>query len=96
MFNCFPLKTLTEIADNETCTCFNNTPAIYRGGLLQPHSSMCIYALVLLSYDAFSSAPRSLSVDLCPLGAEGEPYGAFDHFVAHGVLLNAFTINLRH
>ena len=97
MFNCFPFKTLTEIADNETCACLNNTPAIYRGGLLQPHSPMCTYGLGLHSYGAFSNAPRSPSVWACIRWALiGEQYGAFDHFVARGVLVNASTINLRY
>ena len=97
MVNRFPLKTLTEIADNETCACFNNTPPIYRGGLLQPHSSMCTYGLGLLLYGAFSNTPRSISVWACVRWAlTREQYGAFDHFVARGVLVNASTINLRH
>ena len=46
---------------------------------------------------AFSNAPRSLSVWACVRWAlTREPYGAFDHFVARGVLVNASTINLRH
>ena len=59
MFNCFPLIKLTEIADNETCTCFDNTPAVYRGGLLQPYSSKFTFGLGLHSYGAFSNAPQS-------------------------------------
>ena len=97
MFNCFPLKTLTKITDTETCACFKNTLAIYRGGLLQPHSSMCTYGLGLLLYGAFSNASRSLSVWACVRWSmTREQYGTFDHFVARGVLVNASTINLRH
>ena len=97
MFNCFPLKTLTEIADNDTCACFNNTPAIYRDGLLQPHSSMRTYGLGLLLFGTFSNAPRSLSLWACVRWAlTREQSGAPARFVARGVLVNASTINLRH
>ena len=37
-----PLK-LTEIAESEAWASFNSTPAVYSGGLLQPHSSTCTY-----------------------------------------------------
>ena len=59
---------LPEIAENETCVCFNNTPAIYRDGLLQRRVT---YGLGLHSYGAFLNAARSLNVGLRPLGADG-------------------------
>ena len=97
MFNCFPLITPTEISDNETCARFNNIPAIYREGLPQPHPSTCTYSLGLHSYGAFSDVPRSFSMWACVRWAlTREPYGAFDHFVARGVVVKASTINLRH
>ena len=74
----------------------SNTPAIYRGGLLQPHTSMCTYGLVLLLYGAFSNAPRSLSEACVRWALTLELRGAFDHFVARGVLVNASTVNLSH
>ena len=40
---------------------------------------------------------RSLAVWACGRWAlTGELYGAFDHFVGRGVLVNASTINLSH
>ena len=80
----FPLIKLTEIADNETCPCFNNTPDVYRDGLLQPHSSLCAYSLGLLSYGPFLNALQSPSVWACVREALTQvPYGGFDHFIAH-------------
>ena len=97
IFNCFPFIKLTGIADKEKCACFHNTPDIYRGGLLQPHSLTFPDGLGLLSYGAFSNAPQSPSVWACVRYALTlVPYGAFLRFVAHGVLVNASMINFRH
>ena len=97
MFDCFSLIRLTEIADNGICAWFNNMPTAYSGGLLQPHSSTFTYGHGLHPYGAFPNTPRSPSVWACVCEASTQvSYGVFEHFVAHEVLINTSTINLRH
>ena len=67
MFNCFPSTKLTKIADNEIRACFAN-----RGGVLQCTSLLgkCLGHRRAFIRCIFEHATVSLSVCLCPLGAD--------------------------
>ena len=70
-FNCLPLIRLTEIADDETRACFNNTHGAYHGGLLEPHFAVCLRprpALIRCIFERAAVSPGTGG--LCPLGVD--------------------------
>ena len=82
MLSCFPLISSLKLLILRHAIALN-TPAVCRGGLLQPHSSCTCSHTV-----HFESA--AVSMWACARQALTQvPYGAFGDIVAHGVLVNA-------